>query len=447
MSETTEKKVLKVYLVNANVCDATGVQEETLQAYDATIVNAATLVTNDRARVLLSKYPVTLNVASQLNTPSDANVEVVTVNGRSQIGPGSPAPLKPTLLIVNGTLEIAPGAEEVLKGYCGFSINGKVVCPESITGLLSSASINGKVESYPDGCILLKNTAVLDRTFALRARQDARYYAGRRIVALTPDIDFENLAAKNVSFITRELLVAESLAETAMPFFDDRADVTVLPDGCAFVDGDTALDEALVRRYGKKLYINGNLTVNTASAPWLEQVEYLYINGEARVTRTQLDAFGRIDAAYEKLRIAAGTVLSDRPNVKVGRAMLEQAAEGLQLIDCVNVKFDRDVPPELLRERLVALDDCVNVFCTEEQRPAVELAANDVVCINSGDAEDAAGEEKKSGGLLSGLKNMMGSAGDQLRALAEELGLDINSIDIVRSVLGSRVVNGNICKM
>lgn len=440
MFGSTEKKVIRVYMVNAALCDATGVQEESLQGYDAIVVNAATLLTSPRAQAVLAKYPVTLNVAGEYSVTAD-NVEISTVNGRSQIGPGSPVPARPTLLKVNGTLEIAPGAEEALKGYCGFIINGKVVCPESMTGLLSGAMVNGKVESYPDGCILLKRTAQLDRTFALRARPDARYYAGRCVVALDPETDFEKLAAKHVTFVTKEVLVAESLAEMALPLFDERADVTVLPDGCAFVPGDAVLDEALVRRYGGRLYIDGDLKVDAGSAPWLERVEYLRVKGDVRVTRDMVNAFLAVKAEYDRLRVVAGLVLSDRISIKVDRAMLERAADGLQLEDCVNVKIAEDVPPELLAERLVALNDCAQITCTEAQRSAVELVAGDaggIRCTDSAEADPDGGGKKK--GMLDGI-------GEKVKEVAESLGLDLASVDIVKSVMGSRVVNGSSCRL
>ena len=48
---------------------------------------------------------------------------------------------------------------------------------------------------------------------------------------------------------------------------------------------DAKLGRGPYHGYGGKLYINGDLTVNEESAPWLEQVSYLRIHGDARVTR------------------------------------------------------------------------------------------------------------------------------------------------------------------
>jgi hypothetical protein len=95
--------------------------------------------------------------------------------------------------------------------------------------------LNGTLSYYPDEAVLLKDTTLLDRTFHLRTRQDACYFASRRVVALDPGIDFGAMAQKNVRFSTKELLVAEGLAQAAVPLFDERAEFTILPDGCAFL--------------------------------------------------------------------------------------------------------------------------------------------------------------------------------------------------------------------
>lgn len=169
--------------------------------------------------------------------------------------------------------------------------------------------------------------------------------------------------------------------ETAVPLFGERTEITILPDGCAYVGDDAKLDGALIRRYGGKLYINGDLTVNEESAPWLEQVSYLRIHGDARVTRGMYDAFLAVGADYDKEEIVAGKLIQDKLSLTVDRTLLEEAREGLSIADCVNVRFREDVPAELIRERLFSISDCASVVCTPEQRSAVEMAARDVAEI------------------------------------------------------------------
>ena len=374
----------KTLTVNAVVCDARQVKESTLAAYDAIQINAALLLADAASQELLRKYPVACSAAQTLDISDD--VQVSQVNGRKELGPGAPAPKAPTFLMVNGVLDIAPGAEAALAGYVGIQVNGQIICPESLSGLLSGASVNGQIETYPDGCIRLKRTTVLDRTFALRARQGARYFAGRRVVALAGDIDFCRLAAMEVGFVTRELLVAESLAEAAVPLFDPDTEITVLPDGCAYVGDDAKLDGSLIRRWGGKLYINGDLILDQSSAPWLEQVSFLQVNGDILAPKSLSGAVCAVAGSYHKLRIIGGLLIRDKISVTVDRAMLESAPDGVTLTDCVTVQLRPDVTPELIRQRLVSVVDCVDVLCSDEQRSAVELVSENVVDI--GESEE-----------------------------------------------------------
>lgn len=381
MEHTNNTKTLKI---NTAVCDARQVKESTLAAYDAIEINAALLLADSASQELLHQYPVTCNAAQTLDISGD--VKVSQINGRKELGPGTSAPTSPTFLMVNGVLDIAPGAEAALSGYVGIQVNGQVICPESLSGLLSGASVNGEIEVYPDDCIRLKRTAVLDRTFALRARQGARYFARRRVVALAKDIDFNKLADMQVSFVTRELLVAESLAEAAIPLFSPDTEITVLPDGCAYVGDDAKLEESLIRRWGGKLYINGDLILDQSSAPWLEQVSFLQVNGDILAPKSLSGAVCAVAGSYHKLRIIGGLLIRDKISVTVDRAMLESAPDGVTLTDCVTVQLRPDVTPELIRQRLVSVVDCVDVLCSDEQRSAVELVSENVVDI--GESEE-----------------------------------------------------------
>ena len=342
----------KKLCVTCDVCDARKVQESTLAAYASVRIVCDCLLAGQQARELLSRYGV--SVVADRTMDLDEEVRTHTVNGRMELKPGQvPAGAK-MLLCINGVLEIAPGCEEVLRQYLGITINGRVLCPESMVHLLSNATVNGCIDAYPDGCILLKSTAVLDRTFHLRSKQNACYHASGRVVALAPDIDFGKLAEKNVRFSTKRLLVVESLAEQAIPLFDERTDIEVLPDGCVFLNDDAELDENLLRRCGGKLYLNGDLTVGHAGAPLLEQFSFLQVNGDILATRAAAERLGRIEAKYGNLRLIGGTRLCGRSTVTVDRALLEMAEDGVSLMGCALVRVGEDVPPELLRERMVS---------------------------------------------------------------------------------------------
>ena len=65
----------------------------------------------------------------------------------------------------------------------------------------------------------------------------------------------------------------------------------------------------------------------------------------------------------------------------------------MSIADCVHVAIGEDVPPELLRQRLVSVTDCVSVACTEEQRAAMEPVAEDVVDWGQRTGQDQAGDQ------------------------------------------------------
>ncbi|MBD5160653.1 MAG: hypothetical protein HDT14_01235 [Oscillibacter sp.] len=383
------KKTLRV---SCATCDIRNLSEETLSRYEKVEISAATIITNQAAQALLSKYQAEISAAATFSVEGD--VRFSTFNGPVTLSPGQSVPQEKTVVVINGPLTLEPGCEEQLKSYVSATINGPVTCPASMTGLLVGFHINGPIQPYPDGAAILKRSTVLDRFFHLRARQDALYYAAKRVIALAPDIDFARLAEKNVRFATRTLIVSESNAEAAVPLFDDKADIVVLPDGCAYVDDDAQLNEALLKRCGGKLYIGGDLIVGPDSAALLDQVSYLKIDGDLLVCRSLRDRVLSLDASYGHLFVVGGVLLNGRPVVNLTAEMLADAEDGLTVANCATVYIKEDVTPELLRGNLVSLLSCAVVFCaSREQQSIVQTVASDNTTVSALiEADEEAGE-------------------------------------------------------
>lgn len=376
------KKILKI---NCAVCDVRNVTEELLSTYETVRANCGVVITNPAAQALLGRYGVSINCASTLIL--EEGVVFSTVNGAMELYPGQ-VPEGKTALMVNGTLDIAPGCEDVLKGYVSITVNGNVKCPRSMVPLLSNVNVNGSTSAYPDGCVRLGSDVVLDRTFPLRARQDALYYAEDKVVALAPDVDFDKLVAKNVRFAAGTLLVSESQAEAAAPLFDEETEIVILPDGCAYVDGKAALDESLVKRYGGKLFIDGTLTVDRDSGPALDQIEFLRVDGNIRAARSMRDRVAAVDAVYDRLVVVADRTIGDKTKLTVTRELLERVDGMLGIEDCLSVTFREDVTPELIGEKLLRISDCTKVICTETQLAVLELLAEDVLSMGPQSEEE-----------------------------------------------------------
>lgn len=365
------KKTLKV---NAAICDVRKITEDILSVYDGVEINAATIISNQAAQILLGKYHAQLISASTTILPD--NVRFATFNGKAVISPSTVTPEEKIFQIINGKLEIEPGSEEALKGYVKIIVNGSVTCPRSLADLSSGIlTVNGCFETYPDECIRLKNTAVLDRFFHLRAKQDAVYYSSRCIVALSPDINFEKLAEKNVRFKTKKLLVTESSAEVAVPFFDESVEISVFPDGCAYVEDDAVLDEALFKRYGTSLYVAGDLTIPAEAADLLDKITFLRADGNLLAARSLKERVLAMDIEYDGLYVVGGTIIADASSHNITAYMLEHAEDGLSAIHCSHVSIDASVTPELLREKLVSIIGCASVSCaTDDQVSALAMA-------------------------------------------------------------------------
>lgn len=398
---------MKKMIVNCANCDMRSVSEETLQSYEQITVNAATVIVTARAKELLNRYNVTLNAADVMEVPEGSNVRLNNQNGAYELtGDGMPREGEIAVLMVNGSLTIGEDAMEAAQAYARINVNGSVLLPKSMAGKLTNLNVNGSVSAYPDGAIRLRRNAVIDKSFPLRIRENALYWAARRLVFTDPALDVEKLREKGVRFSTKTALLGESLAEAVTPLLDEEADILVVPDGTGFVNGYAMVNKRFLKKYGTKLYVNGDLIVQADAAEVLPQIEYLYVNGVAKVPADLVDAFEEIDAHYEELKIVKnwGKIIEDQIRVKVDKALLDKYPTGILVTDCVMVRIAEDLTPEMILDRL-SLADCVQVHCSEAQEAAVGAVAEDVASINpAGDALGMADMVTGSLGLNPDLK-------------------------------------------
>ena len=86
-------------------------------------------------------------------------------------------------------------------------------------------------------------------------------------------------------------------------------------------------------------------------------------------------------------------ILSGRPSVRVGAAVLEKYPKGVRIEDCAKVLISEDLSPQVILEKL-QISDCALVVCTKEQEEAVNLIAEDTALIRTSgqDGEEAADE-------------------------------------------------------
>lgn len=393
--------MFKKLMINCANCDARTVSEETLKAYETIQINCAQMLVTPETKDLLSRYGVSMNCANVMNIPTD--VRVNTVNGSTEIK-NTDVIHEKTFLMVNGSMEIGEGTEKVLENYVGITVNGSLLYPESMSGYVGKMQVNGSTSCYPDGAILLKRSAVIDKLFSLRAKNKL-YWSARRMIMVDPQLDGGVLTAKGARFSTKEVILTEAKVESMIDLIDEKAEIIIVPDGTAVVMDDVELSELTVKKYGKKLYIIGDLKVSREASAVLESLEYLNIRGDASVPSDLKQLLlEKADNIEGEVKAAKGRVLSDKMTIRVSRKLLEQEPDGILVTDCMSAVLDEDIPSELIYERLT-ITDCMKVKCTPEQETAVGAVSSDVMTI---------GDNQEGSGIGNMVKDALGMGKDLL---------------------------------
>ena len=360
--------------INASIVDTRKVQEDTLSQFDAVSINGAILITSPAARAMMARHNVQINCSKSIDLDDETTLN--TLNGKTTFT-GRNTPNGRQYLLINGTLTITPDAGDALRQYMGMSINGTVYCPDFLgTVLASKADLNGKLYTYPEGAVLLKNNAVLDKAFALRA-ESRLYWAAKRLIAVDEELDGEELAAKGARFMVPEAYVSESLADSLAPLFDADTRMVVLPDGTSVVQDDLTLNAAGLRRYGDSLLVLGDLYLTADCAEALGDLEYLQVEGDIYLPEDMADA---LDAVTETVLDGEVFYLPGKPlfgklKMTVDKNLLDAFPDGLTLVACPKVYLADDLTPADVLEHL-SLFDCGLIFCKPELQSAAEAVAS-----------------------------------------------------------------------
>ena len=372
-----EKKVLSI---DTMICDLRTVSEETLQSYDKIYISAMTVFITERTQELFHRYPVDLDAMAVEKL--DENVRLVEQNGVYKITDQEQAG-EPIYLTVSGQLQIAKGAEKALESYVKIVVNGKAIYPKSI-----EKALVGKLTC--NGAIFVEKELIADKVFAARAQENTAYYTDRKAYLLDADA-VEKLAEKHIRILTGKAIVAESLLDTAALLLDEDAEIILVPEGCSCVKGDVCLDQKLVRRYGKKLLITGNVT--DAQTGVAAALEYLQVIGQAMIPESELEAFESVCESCSEVTTYKGKLLRDIGELAVDQKLLEAAKE-LTVVDCGCVRVVEGVTAEQIKDRLF-LKDCGAVECAEELQGILRLQSDGVGAFSG--KETAQGAENSTG--------------------------------------------------
>lgn len=375
-----EKKKL---VINCSLCDLRNLQRELLDQYEAIMVNAATVITSPRVQSLTASYDLRLDCATLLSL--EEGTELIQQNGVYRMKRGDRIPEKNFCICINGKVIIEEGTEELLKKCAYLSVNGIVLCPDSLLPMLPRMQLNGKTEVYPDGAIVLDSVFVPDRIFVLRAKAQV-YFASAKVILCEETLDAAELCRRGVRFKTPKALIVEPLLEDALALFDDETKVEVLPSGMRYLNEDVVLGGNELQLYGASLYVDGDVTLQEEGV--IEALERLEVKGTLRIKEKLMPSFQQKAKAfaYEKLIVQRGIWLTDKLSLLVDAALLEQYEE-IHISDVVDVKLVPEITSQQILQQL-RFSDCVTISCSQKQRSAVEMVSQDVASIGAMEDEE-----------------------------------------------------------
>lgn len=372
----------KNYLLNCDVCDTRKMKEEDYSGYEKMMINTDLVIVSPSSKSILNRLPLTLNHDCTIEFEDDAEIKVQAINGSYEIT-GTTAVHEHTLLSVNGDLTIYPGTEESLQKYEKIHVNGSVTCPKSLEGCLTKLSANGSVSVYPDDCVILDDTFIVDKYFPLRAREGRKYYVKDMVIVQDKSAHMEKLVQKNVQFITRQLIVPEEMAEACVELFDEKAEFTVTPAGMTLHYGDAVLNEQLVEKDGDCIYVYGNLTIpdNANLRALSDSITKLTVKGNVTLKKNQAEDFKKLNAEYSELTFKwEGRLIENKISVKIDKTLLESSPDKVLVRSTAAAKIAPDITPELILDRLV-IENCAKVSCSEEQESAVAAVSQNIAAI------------------------------------------------------------------
>lgn len=391
----------KNYLLNCDVCDTRKIKEEDYSGYEKMMINADVVLVSATSKSILNRLPVTMNQDCTIEIADNIEVELKTINGFYEIT-GDTAVQEHTLLIVNGSLNIYPGTEDTLVKYEKICVNGFVKCPKSLEGYLTKLSVNGSVSMYPDDCVILDSTFILDKYFPMRAKEGKKYYVENKVIVQDKAVDLGKLVQKNIQFVTKQLIITEEMVESCVELFDEKVDFVVIPAGMTLHYGDAVLNEQLLEKEGSNIYVYGDLNVpeDFDVETLAQSMEKIIVKGNVILKKDQEGCFKKLNVEYEQLEFKwEGRIIENKPSARVDKALLESSPNKVLVRNVATIKIASDVLPELILDRLM-IENCAKVLCNEEQESTIAAIAQNVAKIG-----ESVGEELH--GMMDGIKDLL----------------------------------------
>lgn len=297
------------------------------------------------------------DVASLLKCPDDENFKVT--NGSETIS-ASDVNEGRTYLMVNGALTIEPDVtpEMIMSRYSGMMINGVANCSRSVSDALSAigATVNGKVNVYPDGSILrLNQDVVLDGDFV--EGNEPGLYAVNKLIALDADAA-EKALEKGISIFTKSVVCAyEARVCVAKLLKECSPRITEIPEGFEYADGLRRIDRLRARKLRGRVFTQNDVELDfNVTADDLKHLKALYTTAGLTMSEKQFDELCDIDFDCDTLKLRNPGDMCVSGDYALNAAALESLESKRRLRVDGDLELAGDVTAQLFTDKIESME-------------------------------------------------------------------------------------------
>jgi hypothetical protein len=252
------------HIRNVSFLDLTSALPEVL-ADISTIRNVSFLLYTDKQAPLIAHVTMQ-NISNTVHVPEHFKM----INGGLEVDKNYLCSLKePLFLLINGQLIIEEGVskDDVESGISGLHINGNIICPESLKGIIQEKIQvhNGKLLSYMDNVLLINRDLHFDEAYLQSIDRSTRLVITGN-AWLTSVFDEALLAEKLESMqVWGKAVVREEYMEilNRKLVSREKCSLTIIPKGAVYMDKELHIDSISIKKYNQaKLYATDKLWID-----------------------------------------------------------------------------------------------------------------------------------------------------------------------------------------
>jgi len=379
---------------NVNILDLRKTTKETFDKIGF-IKNANLILVSPETAGYLPGIPAK-NINTVAEIPPD--IEIQTCMSRVTINASYLSSIpSPRFLLVMGRMLVEPDAppELIDAKLDGMVIMGKLICPESVAGLMQSKAklLMGRTTTYPLDSVLVADSLILDDTF-LNTLDDGSQLVVAGSLRVVDDVSSELIEQKIRALHAHgSILCRQEYALAIKAKLVGSRDMTVIPAGHRLVEGALTLDELTLQTLeNEKLFCMGDVVIDSdvdsqALDRAISKLGTLGIilcpSTLKEILKTKCDMLDNRVVLYE------GTVWY----VDDDRQLLPDQfnyIDGLMTIVVrADLKIASDVSPETILERIHKIHNLGDIICQPEHVPAIETRLG----IREGDITTPKAEE------------------------------------------------------